>query len=87
MLPDFKKLKMQLTIKKFIRNYFLIFTGVILGSVAGYLYWKFAGCEGSCTITSSPLNSTLYGALVGGLLFSMFKKKKTLDDPGNEKAA
>lgn len=76
---------MQIIIKKFIRNYLLIFTGVILGAVAGYFYWKFAGCEGSCAITSSPLNSTLYGALLGGLFFSIFRKKKPLDDP-NEKA-
>jgi hypothetical protein len=27
-------------------------------------------------ITSKPINSTLYGALMGSLLFGMFKKEK-----------
>ncbi|MDD4293760.1 MAG: DUF6132 family protein, partial [Bacteroidales bacterium] len=37
----------------------------------------FIGCEsGSCPITSSPLNSSIYGALLGALLLSMFKKSK-----------
>ncbi len=52
--------------------------GIVVGAVAGYLYWKFIGCNtGSCAIISSPKNSTLYGALIGGLLFSMFKKEKS----------
>jgi hypothetical protein len=44
--------------------------GVIAGGFAGWLYWRYFGCQGSCTITSKPLNSTLYGALLGGLLFN-----------------
>ena len=52
-------------------------TGIIAGAIAGYLYWKFVGCSsGSCAITSKPLNSSLYGALMGGLLFSLFKKER-----------
>jgi phage shock protein E len=53
----------------------LTFIGVLVGSIAGYLYYHFVGCaSGTCMITSKPLNSTLYGALMGGLLFSTFKK-------------
>ncbi len=49
--------------------------GVVLGGVLGYMYWKFIGCaSGTCAITSKPLNSTLYGMLMGGLLFSSFTK-------------
>jgi phage shock protein E len=54
----------------------IILIGIVLGAVAGYFYYRFYGCTGSCTITSSPRNSALYGALMGGLLFSMFKKEK-----------
>lgn len=51
--------------------------GVIIGCVAGYAYYYYLGCaSGTCAITSKPLNSTLYGGLMGGLLFSMFVKEK-----------
>lgn len=49
--------------------------GIVLGAAAGFAYYYFIGCSsGSCPITSRPVNSTLYGALIGGLLFNMFKK-------------
>ena len=49
--------------------------GVAVGAIAGYLYYFNIGCASStCTITSKPLNSTLYGALMGGLLFNLFIK-------------
>lgn len=52
--------------------------GILIGAVGGYLYYHFIGCTtGSCPITSQPVNSTLYGAMMGGLLFSTFKKEKT----------
>ena len=41
---------------------------LILG-LAGWLYWYFIGCSsGTCAITSSPLNSTLYGSTMGFIL-------------------
>lgn len=53
------------------------FIGVVLGGILGYLYWKFIGCaSGTCAISSKPLNSTLYGMFMGGLLFSSFKTNK-----------
>lgn len=61
----------------FLKKYMLLLAGLAVGAIAGYLYWYFAGCtSGSCAITSRPLNSTLYGALMGGLLFHTFKKEK-----------
>lgn len=49
--------------------------GIILGAIAGFLYYFYVGCaSGTCAITSKPLNSTLYGALVGGLVFNLFVK-------------
>lgn len=61
------------------KNKWLIL-GVLAGSVAGYAYYYFVGCaDGTCSITSQPLNSTLYGAMMGGLLFN------GLDKSGKEK--
>ena len=55
----------------------LLTVGILIGSVAGLLYWKFIGCEsGSCSISSSPYISTLYSAILGGLLFSIFRIEK-----------
>lgn len=51
--------------------------GIILGAISGYLYFYFVGCaSGSCAITSKPVNSTLYGGLMGGLLFNIFVKEE-----------
>jgi hypothetical protein len=50
--------------------------GIIIGAIAGYLYYHFVGCvSGNCAITSKPVNSTLYGSLLGGLLFNLFVKE------------
>ena len=49
--------------------------GIVVGAIAGYLYYFYVGCaSGTCAITSKLLNSTLYGALMGGLVFNMFVK-------------
>ena len=42
--------------------------GTALGAIAGYLYWQQIGCaSGTCMITSKPINSTVYGAIMGYL--------------------
>jgi hypothetical protein len=57
------------------KKVFLTLIGIIIGAVAGYLYYLNIGCEsGTCAITSKPVNSTLYGGLMGGLIFNMFVK-------------
>ncbi|MEO5650989.1 MAG: DUF6132 family protein [Ginsengibacter sp.] len=62
----------------FLRKYQLTIIGVILGAIGGYLYYHFVGCNsGTCAITSKPMNSTLYGALMGGLAGNIFKNPKT----------
>ena len=54
------------------RNFTIIVIAVLLGFAAGYAYYYFIGCaSGSCAITSNPVNSTLYGGLLGGLLTSI----------------
>lgn len=63
--------------KKFAKKHLITIIGVFIGAIAGYFYWKLVGCSsGSCAITSKPINSTLYGAVMGGLIFSMFKSNK-----------
>lgn len=62
---------------RFIKKHKLVIIGVLLGTTLGFLYWQQIGCaSGTCAITSSPVNSSLYGAMMGGLLFSMLKKEK-----------
>lgn len=65
-------------VMKYIVKNKLIVIGIALGALGGYLYYHYVGCvSGTCAITSKPINSTLYGAVLGGLLFSMFKSKKS----------
>jgi phage shock protein E len=64
----------------FIKKHILIITGFILGAIAGYFYHYYIGCiSGSCTITSNPLNSTLYGAVMGGAFMNIFIKNKSVN--------
>lgn len=43
--------------------------GVIVGGILGFLYYKLVGCStGTCPITSNPINSTAYGAVMGLLI-------------------
>lgn len=42
---------------------------VLGGALVGFLYQHFVGCRtGTCPLTSNPLVTTLYGALLGFLL-------------------
>ena len=62
--------------KKWFSNNILYILGTMVGAVVGYFYWQQVGCSsGTCIITSKPLNSTMYGAAMGALLFGMFKKQ------------
>lgn len=64
-------------ITNWIKKNRLYFVGSILGGIGGYIYWYFIGCDlGGCPITSSPYNSVIWGAIMGSLLLSMFKKEK-----------
>lgn len=70
--------------KKWFKSNLLYIIGALAGATVGYFYYLRVGCaSGTCLITSSPVNSTLYGALMGGLLLGIFKKqnrKPTTDD-------
>jgi len=46
--------------------------GVLVGLIVGYLYYRLVGCSnGTCKITASPINSSLYGGLLGYLLIDL----------------
>lgn len=65
-------------IKELFKRHWLTMAGVVIGAIGGFLYWRFVGCStGTCPITSSPVNSSIWGAVMGGLLLSMFKKEET----------
>lgn len=52
----------------------LALIGALVGALAGFIYWQQIGCStGTCAITSKPANSTAYFAMMGALVFSMFK--------------
>ncbi len=63
----------HIVIKMTKKQYIITGIGVVVGLVAGYVYYLQVRCaSGTCAITSKPVNSTLYGGLMGGLLFNMF---------------
>lgn len=62
-------------IKNWILKNKLYGIGALAGAIAGFLYWKYVGClDGSCAITSNPLRSTVYFAIMGALVFGMFQR-------------
>ncbi|WP_027375917.1 hypothetical protein [Kaistella palustris] len=65
---------------QFIKKNRLGLLGILAGGIAGFCYYYFIGCEtGSCAITSKPLNSSVYGMVMGYLVLSMFQTSKTAD--------
>jgi LytS/YehU family sensor histidine kinase len=61
----------------FIRKHALKIIGTLVGLLGGYLYYRLIGCNsGTCPITSNPWISTVYGGLIGFLLFDLFNKKE-----------
>lgn len=51
--------------------------GIIVGGLLGFSYYYFIGCNsGTCAITSKPVNSTIYGVLLGAIWTFPTKKKE-----------
>ena len=51
-----------------------IIIGVVAGGIVGFLYYRFIGCRsGACVITRNPYISTIYWAVLGGLIASLLK--------------
>jgi hypothetical protein len=63
--------------ENFIKKYKLGLIGLVLGGILGYAYYHFIGCNtGTCAITSKPINSSVYGMVMGYLILSTFEKTK-----------
>lgn len=63
--------------ENFIKKYKLGLIGLVLGGILGYAYYYFIGCNtGTCSITSKPINSSVYGMVMGYLILSTFEKTK-----------
>lgn len=68
------------------KNNYMVVSGIFAGLAGGFLYYYFIGCRtGSCPITSSPWISMLWGAVMGYLIFDMFRAKKKEINPGESK--
>lgn len=62
---------------KIINKYARWAAGAALGAVAGFLYWRFIGCNsGTCPITSNPYNTMAWFAVIGMLLVPAPKDRK-----------
>ncbi len=63
--------------ENFIKKHKLGLIGIVLGGILGYAYYHFIGCNtGTCAITSKPINSSVYGMVMGYLILSTFEKTK-----------
>jgi ABC-type Fe3+-siderophore transport system permease subunit len=75
---------------KYVHKYKWFLIGAAIGSIGGFLYWNFVGCQnGACAIKSDPVLMTLYGAAMGALLFDIIngfltKKNKQDDNSRND---
>jgi Family of unknown function (DUF6132) len=51
-----------------------IILGVLAGGGLGFAYYTFVGCSaGTCPLSSHPVISTVYGAVLGVLLATSFR--------------
>ena len=65
----------MLNMKKFIQNNAWQILGGIFGGIGGYFYWRDIGCAtGTCPITSKPLNSIVYFAVLGYFIIGTIAK-------------
>ena len=50
--------------------------GIVIGGALGYAYYRFIGCStGACPLTSHPVRSTIYGAVMGALISGAFNRQ------------
>ena len=61
-----------------VKNYlhWQLLLAIVIGAIGGYAYYYFVGCKnGTCSITSDPVKTVLYGMLIG-LVFGFKDKSK-----------
>jgi len=72
--------------KKIVLKYKQELIGASVGAGLGLGYWFFIGCSsGSCAITSNPIFSSLYGAIIGWFLTGIITTKEKNKEIENEK--
>jgi hypothetical protein len=60
----------------FIKKHWISIIGAVLGAIGGFAYYYFVGCaSGTCPIKSNPYSMTIWGAVMGYLLLSLFERK------------
>ncbi len=57
---------------------------IMIGALGGYLFYYFIGCNKGCAITSSPVNSTAYGVVMGALFTNWKSGIKSFKNNGEE---
>jgi len=63
-------------LKNWILKKKIAFIVMIIGTIAGFLYWNFVGCaSGNCGITANWYSSMAYGALMGWLVGDFASEK------------
>jgi len=56
-----------------------ILIGSVIGGILGFLYYKYIGCyTGGCPIKSDPSLSTIYGAIIGALVFELMHELRAI---------
>jgi hypothetical protein len=56
------------------KKMFAIIIGVLAGGVVGFLYYRFIGCRsGTCIISGNPYISTVYWAVLGGIVANLLR--------------
>jgi len=59
------------------KSHLLVLTGLVSGALLGYGYYYFIGCaSGTCAISSSPVNASLFGMAIGYLAILGTKTEK-----------
>ncbi len=75
--------------KDFFKRRWVRIAGVLVGTIGGYIYYRYVGCvSGTCPITSNPYTMIVYGAVVGYFLtelFSNIKKTKEVKEISEKK--
>jgi len=74
-----------MSILKLVKSNAFSIAGAVVGVGAGWAYWYFIGCSsGGCAITSNPLNSSLYGGLMGFLVGQSLRPQSKAKTTTNE---
>ena len=69
---------------RFLNKHKLTFLGLALGAMCGFLYYYFFGRHyNNSSITSRPIYSTLYGTVMGALLFTFLKEEEAKEKGNN----